>query len=1079
MPNIRHLNRAFNKLRRLLLIFLLAFGSLSAFSQVTTEGREFWFGFMENIINSPDGFSNGEIFITSKTNTQGTITIFANNTSVDFSIVSGQTQQFTLNDFFPNITAVTSGSNERRGIQIVSDDDISVYALANEPFSADAAVILPKLTLGNSYVVSSYYEPLDPQSLSSMLIVGTENGTEIDVTPSVLTINNRPADQTFRIILNQGDVYQLQSNIGDLTGSLVTIAPGSDGCKNFAVFGGNRWTRVTAGQDCSGFRGGGFRADGHAGDHLYEQMFPVSTLGTDYIAVPYQEREGYGLRVIATEDDTEISITGEAALPTFAKGEYMTFVFDNVRSVSSNKPIQVAQFSQSLSCDFPPGSNIPNDLGDPFMIMLSPNQQLLQEVTFNTLQVSQIQVFFANLVVRTSSVNDVFMNGVQIDPATFTTVPSNPVYSHTTVTLNGGTDYTTVVEDGFIAYIYGYGDIESFGYVAGASLANLNLQIIGDDPDINIIADEGCVNNVIDFTADFEVPAGEAPRFTEFTWDFGDGNSATAKDTVHTYTQPGEYTIILFATDGGDECGENSETITRTLIITPNEITNISGPASVCPDVNGIAYAVEGTPGNTYQWIVDGGTIVGADTGDAISVDWGAARPDASLKLISTNTLGCVADTVTFDVIINKRLEPVLPQSNGFTNTEVCFTELGDVTYSTPQTAGSEYEWFITGGDFITANNTNLVRVSWNGPGAGQIWYREFNPLISDCEGFSDRLDIIIYPEIVSTPTIMDALCNGDANGTISIALAGGKPGYTVAWSNGMTGVDINGLVAGDYTATVTDALGCEVMFTYTVAEPAILEVADNQLTDVRCFQESNGAATILVAGGTVFPNGDYIYNWTGASGFTQSTNTGTINGLRAGDYQVDIRDANGCETSTTFTINEPLLLEADIASLINDPICPQASDGTAFIDAKGGTPDYQFFWSNNPTLNDPNASGLSEGNYTVRIVDANGCETSLAIEVTERFPRIFIPNAFSPNGDGTNDEFKPVADCSITFSMQVYNKWGSVVFSTEDVSEGWDGTFNSEPAPDGKYSYVVFYAGTLNDVAFEETFRGSIKLIR
>jgi gliding motility-associated-like protein len=325
----------------------------------------------------------------------------------------------------------------------------------------------------------------------------------------------------------------------------------------------------------------------------------------------------------------------------------------------------------------------------------------------------------------------------------------------------------------------------------------------------------------------------------------------------------------------------------------------------------------------------------------------------------------------------------------------------------------------------------------------------------------------------------MDALCNGDANGTISIALAGGKPGYTVAWSNGMTGIDINGLAAGDYTATVTDALGCKVMFTYTVAEPAILEVVDNQPTDVRCFQESNGAVTILVAGGTVFPNGDYIYNWTGASGFTQSTNTGTINGLRAGAYQVDIRDANGCETSTTFTINEPLLLEADIASLINDPICPQASDGTAFIDAKGGTPDYQFFWSNNPTLNDPNASGLSEGNYTVRIVDANGCETSLAIEVTERFPRIFIPNAFSPNGDGTNDDFKPVADCSITFSMQVYNKWGSVVFSTEDVNEGWDGQFDNQPAPDGKYSYVIFYAGTLNDVAFEETFRGSIKLIR
>lgn len=1037
---------------------------------------------MENIVNSPDGVSNGEIFITSKTNTQGTITVFANATEIDFTITAGQTQQFTLNDFFPNITASTSGNNERRGIQIVSDDDISVYALANEPFSADAAVILPKLTLGNSYVVSSYYEPLDPQSISSMLVVATENGTEIDVTPSVRTIDNKLAGETFRIILNQGDVYQLQSNSGDLTGSLVTIAPGSDGCKNFAVFGGNRWTRVTAGQDCSGTRNGNFRADGFAGDHLYEQMFPVSTLGTDYISVPYEERESYGLRIMATEDDTEITITGEPALPSMARGEYMTFVFDDVRSVSSNKPIQVAQLSQSLSCDFPAGSNIPNDLGDPFMIMLSPNQQLLEEVTFNTLEVSQIQVFFTNLIVQTSSVNDVFINGNQIDPATFTSVPSNPTYSHTTVSLQGGTDYTTVVDGGFIAYIYGFGDIESFGYVAGASLANLNLQIVGDDPDINIIADEACVNNEIDFTADFEVPAGEMPRFTEFDWDFGDGNFGTGRDTVHTYTEPGEYIITLFASDGGDECGENSETITRTITVTPNEITQINGPASVCPDVNGIAYSVEGTPGNTYKWVIDGGNIVGSDVGDAITVDWLAARPDASLKIISTNTIGCVADTVTFDVIINKRLEPALPRSNGFTDTEVCFTERGNVTYFTPQTSGSEYEWFIdtTKGRIIGANNSNEINVEWFAPGTGQVWYREFNPLISDCEGFSDRLDVIIYTEIVSTPTIQDVLCNGEANGTISLALSGGKPGgYTVAWSNGMTGIDINGLAAGDYTATVTDALGCEVMFTYTVGEPDVLEVADNQLTNVRCFQESNGAATVLVVGGTTFPNGDYVYNWTGSTGFVQSTNTGTVNGLRAGEYEVVIRDANGCETSTTFTITEPLLLEADLETLINEPICPQASDGTAFIDAKGGTPDYQFFWSNNASVDDQNAANLSKGSYTVRIVDANGCETSLSIDVTERFPRIFIPNAFSPNGDGTNDEFKPVADCSITFSMQVYNKWGSVVFSTEDVNEGWNGRFEGQEAPNGKYSYVIFYAGSLNDVAFEETFRGSVKLIR
>ncbi len=1076
MPNIRHLNRAFNKLRRLLLIFLLSFGSLSAFSQVTTEGREFWLGFMEN--NDGGTASSLEIFLTSKETAQVEIFLYRDSRTITITVEPGVTHREIIGSAPNNPNAASgSGQLQRKGIYITSDVDISVYALNNRFRSADATVVLPFNTLGNQYYAAAYWEGApagDNWDIGSgpaqLLIVAATDNTQIDITPSVTTIDGRAAETTFTITLDQGEVYQVQAD-ADLAGTLIETSTANDPdvCNNFAVFAGNKWGRVTGGADC----GSGGNAGGFAADQLYEQMYPTNTWGREYIAVPFELRRAYVLQVTVLEDDTELTI-GAAIDTLLGAGDVIYALEEDVVRINANKPIQVAQLSQSLSCD----ANVNFGPGDPFMIMLSPNEQKLNDITFNALTTEAIDDYFVTVITETSEIANITFNGAVINPVNFTPVAGS-TFSVASLGIDKGEDYNLNSEAGFIAYIYGFGNIESFGYVAGASLENLSLDIVGDDPDIAIIAEEGCVNNEIAFTADFEVPAGEAPRFTEFEWNFGDGTIATGKDTVHTYSQPGEYTITLLVSDGGGVCGINSDLKVRTITITPNEITNISGPASVCPDVNGIAYAVEGTPGNTYQWIVDGGTIVGADTGDAISVDWGAARPDASLKLISTNTLGCVADTVTFDVIINKRLEPVLPQSNGFTNTEVCFTELGDVTYSTPQTAGSEYEWFITGGNFITANNTNLVRVSWNGPGAGQIWYREFNPLISDCEGFSDRLDIIIYPEIVSTPTIMDALCNGDANGTISIALAGGKPGYTVAWSNGMTGIDINGLAAGDYTATVTDALGCEVMFTYTVAEPAILEVADNQLTDVRCFQESNGAATILVAGGTVFPNGDYIYNWTGTSGFTQSTNTGTINGLRAGAYQVDIRDANGCETSTTFTINEPLLLEADIASLINDPICPQASDGTAFIDAKGGTPDYQFFWSNNPTLNDPNASGLSKGNYTVRIVDANGCETSLAIEVTERFPRIFIPNAFSPNGDGTNDDFKPVADCSITFSMQVYNKWGSVVFSTEDVNEGWDGQFDNQPAPDGKYSYVIFYAGTLNDVAFEETFRGSIKLIR
>ena len=269
---------------------------------------------------------------------------------------------------------------------------------------------------------------------------------------------------------------------------------------------------------------------------------------------------------------------------------------------------------------------------------------------------------------------------------------------------------------------------------------------------------------------------------------------------------------------------------------------------SVCPDVTDITYEVVGPAGNTYEWFIDGGDITPAAKGSVITVDWGTARPDAFLKLIATNSIGCIQDTITYDEVINKRLEPAPPQSNGFTDGEVCFTEFTDVTYFTPPTNGSEYEWFISAEGTINGTNiSSSINVSWEGPGTGRIWYREFNPLISDCEGFSDTLSVTIYDQIISTPVISNVLCNGELNGTITLEMSGGKASnYGAIWDNGMEGLSISGLAAGDYTATITDALGCEIVETYTVTEPDVLEITDSQQLDVRCFQEANGSMTLL-----------------------------------------------------------------------------------------------------------------------------------------------------------------------------------------------------------------------------------------
>ncbi len=1026
-------------------IILLLVMTSALRGQVTTEGTDFWFGYMDN-----DNASAIEVYISSAHQASVTIEAPLAGFSQNINVSPNTTELVNL----PlNLMPTTEGIH-RMGIHVFSDEDISVYTLNKRVFSADAAVILPTNVLGQEYYVMAHVEPpgdRDAAALESeMLIVATEDDTEIEFIPSAQTHGGLNAGVAQVVTLNAGETYQLKSE-GDLSGTVVRNisavgAGGLETCKKIAVFGGNKFTNVGG---CGGNR-----------DHLLEQMFPVSTWGKDFLFVPYQTRIGGDyLKIIASEDNTTINITGEFAI-NLDKGEmYVNKALDGVRNISADKPIQAAQLSRSTMCD-----GITNS--DPFMIMLSPQAQRVNRVTFDAFDVQEISQYYLTLITDPDQVSDITVDGNDVT-GDFIITPGG---AYANLRISRGT-HTVVAPGGVIAYVYGYGQSESFGYSAGVSLESLNLQIEGDDPQIGIIADAACVNSEISFDAVFDTPAGEQPRFDTFEWDMGDGTMANGQNVLHTYTAPGIYTISLTASKGTGACN-NFEIITKELEITDIQFGDLLGPVSVCPDVEGVEYTIDGSTENSYEWEVFGGAIASTTNSDrTITVDWGISRDDAWVKLLVKNALGCAADTIQLDVKINRRLEP----ANPIGASEVCFLDLNSVTYFTPATAGSEYEWFVLGGTILTDNTSNTVDVQWDGVGFGEIWYREHNPTITDCEGFSDRLSVRIYDEIIPTETISDALCNGDANGSISLSVVGGKGAHSVSWSNGDTGFTTSGLTAGTYTATITDELGCEVLRDYVVGEPEVLEVGAIDIVNVRCFQEANGEGTVNVTGGTA----PYSYAFTGPNSYSRNGTTNFADGMVAGEYSVVVTDANGCTTNSDFTVTEPALLEPDLATLVNLPICPQADNGSIQIDAMGGTAPYQFIWNTVPQQTGNPATQLSQGSYRVTIIDANGCEASLTLEVTERFPRVHIPTAFSPNGDGQNDEFKPVTDCDLNYSMQVFNKWGSIIFATRDIFQGWDGTYEGQDVPDGPYSYKIFYSGTMNGIPFEETVHGTVRIFR
>ncbi|WP_339607776.1 gliding motility-associated C-terminal domain-containing protein [uncultured Roseivirga sp.] len=1059
----------------------MLFIAASANAQVTTEGRDFWFGFMPN--NDSSSPSSLEVFVTSKKVAQVQLYIYEDDRVVTFTVKPGVTHKELISRSTNNPYAATiSEQNQRKAIHIVSDESISVYAFNNRSASADASIILPTPSLGNKYYASTYFETPPSNdaigtdnSSSQILIVASADATRLRVTPSFRTLDNKDAGVPYSIELNQGDVYLIQAQ-GDLTGTLIESEDTSDNCNNFAVFGGNVWTRVTGGENCSALSRGDLWSGGYAGDHLFEQMYPVSTWGKNYAALDLEMRSGYVLQITASEPSTRVSVNGRNYNITEA-GDFLRLLFPNqVALITSDKPIQVAQLAQSLSCDFPSGTSNPNGPGDPFMIMISPIEQRLKEITFPALEATAINRYFVGLITDSEGVSNLRINDNLVPSSSFTNIQNSSLY-YATVSIDKGADYNLKSDEGFVAYVYGFGQIESFGYVAGASLENLNAQLLLADATLNIIADEGCLNSDIDFKIQFETIPGEDPLYTVFDWHFDDGAMATGEEVNHTYTTPGDYVIRVIASNGEGSCG-NSEVFTKQISILEVEASEIMGPQSVCPNVQNIDYSIEGADGNTYEWIISAdGQITSGQGTNQVKVAWGAPNDNAFLKVVPRNALGCIGETLEIPVKINKELTPPLPTGAA----EVCFDDYQEVTYSTLQTNGSVYTWEVIGGTFVNGVNTgNEVKVKWNGVGTDRkIRFKESNPLVADCDGYSDYLPVIVYSEIKPAANITNISCFGLTNGAIELTVTGGKPGdYTASWDNGMVGLSISGLKAGNYEATITDAAGCEVVKTYTITEPTPLTVTDGSILPVRCFSETNGSIALNITGGTPNAQGKYSIKVVGVN-FDKTYSEPVITNLPAGGYAITVTDANGCKVSRSYTINEPPALEPFLESFLNLPICPQATNGTTYIEAKGGTPDYQFYWSNKPNIDSQEGSDFSQGAYSLTIRDASGCETVMDFDVEERFPKIFIPNAFSPNNDGVNDEFKPVTDCNLQYSIQIFNKWGEIVFSTEDITEGWDGRYKGTKVQDGQYSYIIFYAGALNGVSFEETRRGSLKLFR
>ena len=225
--------------------------------------------------------------------------------------------------------------------------------------------------------------------------------------------------------------------------------------------------------------------------------------------------------------------------------------------------------------------------------------------------------------------------------------------------------------------------------------------------------------------------------------------------------------------------------------------------------------------------------------------------------------------------------------------------------------------------------------------------------------------------------------CNGSTNGTASISTAGGVGTLTYNWTPGNPIGDgtasVTNLSAGSYNCTITDANGCTASQSITITQPTVLAATLSSQTNVSCFAGTNGAASILVSGGTTA----YSYNWT--PGNPTGDGTANVTGLTAGTWTCSITDANGCTASQTVTITQPNALVSTISSQTNVS-CFAGTNGAASILVSGGTTAYSYNWTPGNPIGDGTTSvtNLSAGTYSCTITDANGCTASQSVTITQ-----------------------------------------------------------------------------------------------
>ncbi len=420
--------------RSLALCFIAVFG-LRAAAQ-NSPGTELWVAFMENLDLQWNNTPSFHLVISSEHDATGQVVVPASGFVIPFSVAAYDDLVLTL----PQNIYYAAGDESvfDFGLRVEADMPVSVHAYHDRVYFSEAALILPTPMLGSDYLIVAHDDDFG-SSPSEFVVLATEDGTQVEITPSVVTVGFRPPGVPFLVDLNAGQSFQLQA-FGDLTGTRVRSL---DTAKPVAVFSGARQARI----NCT---------VGGADDHLYNQLTPLEQWGRDYLVVPYRLRGAVHVHVVAGLQAATVNVGNNTY--SLSPGQFVELDLATPTRITANADIAVGQFNDSQACN---GAS-----GDPCFLFLPPLDFRDYRMIWNARDGDGTPDHNVNIVMASGATADpIFLDGVDVS-GFFSPVPNVSGHWYAQLGIASG-HHDLQCNKPVQAVAYGFGEYNSYSYSLG------------------------------------------------------------------------------------------------------------------------------------------------------------------------------------------------------------------------------------------------------------------------------------------------------------------------------------------------------------------------------------------------------------------------------------------------------------------------------------------------------------------------------------------------------------------------------------------------------------------------------------